>query len=431
MIFKKKWIVCIFIFSIVLTSIPDKSSAIITYAEFGPVTIEGSNGEYLMVFKQYTISNEVSVHQAIKSRTMRRLPTEFQIEEINDTEIIEETFDYNGRTYFINQTDVVVQDGTAYLLLATWDQTSDNVTFFALTSENNGVSWSDPILIYNTSVVYSDDTYYSFDAIEKDDYLVLGYGYKAEVNISGIIFEVAVADVLEINANTLIVTSNYTINSGYGLDFEFYNYNGDILVIYTDNPGIAGTVQFDELDDSYAIVSSIATFSPPENRLKLLKPTVTYWLGLFYVVAQDNLTDVVDAVQGTIKRESFLWGKSFKVTQGFFGLEVVENSIKNRVIIKAQDNFDGYYRRDPSITVYENRLFLTFIVGRGSRFGGRGYPGVAFAFSADGDTWTNNFLGEYSFFMNLGTYFVIGTVAVFAVSYPSYLVYSKGIKGKK
>ena len=38
---------------------------------------------------QDTISNEQSISQDIKSRTMRRLPTEFQIEEIKPEKLIE------------------------------------------------------------------------------------------------------------------------------------------------------------------------------------------------------------------------------------------------------------------------------------------------------------------------------------------------------
>lgn len=427
--FKKEWIVFIFVFSIVLTSIPNYTNAIITYAEYGPTTVEGSDGEHVMVFVQDRISNEVSVDQHIKSRTMRRLPTEFQIEEINDTEIMLESFNFNGTDYYTNQTDVVYLDGVSYLFIAAHDQITDNLTFFALTSENNGVSWGELALVYNTSVTYGNDTYYAFDAINKDDGLVLSYSYGAEVNLSGIIYYVVVNDVLEIDPDTLEITDTFYVASGFGKDFQFYNHNDDLLVIYSEESGLTSTVQFDQLDDSYSIVSSIITLDPPNNLVILLQPTVTYWLDRFYVVAQDNLADVVDADQGIIKIESFLWGTSFKVEQGFFGLEAISSTIQEHNVIKSIDNFDGYYRKDPCLSVYEDRLFLTFIVGRGSRFGSKGWPGAAFAFSADGDTWTNNYLGEYSFFMNLGTYFVIGTVGLFAVVYPSYLVYSKKTKG--
>jgi len=427
--FKKKWIVFIFVFSIVLTSIPNYTNAIITYAEYGPVTVEGSDGEYVMVFVQDRISNEISVDQHIKSRTMRRLPTEFQIEEINDTEIMVENFNFNGTSYHTNQTDVVYLDGVSYLFMAARDHTSDNVTFFALTSENNGVSWGELSLVYNTSIPYGEDTYYTFDAITKDNGLVLSYSYGAEVNLSGTIFYVTVNDVLEIDPDTLEVTDTFYVSSGFGKDFQFYNHNDDLLVIYTDESGLTSAVQLDQLDDSYSILSSIITIDPPNNLVTLLQPTVTYWLDRFYVVAQDNLTDVVDEGQGIIKIESFLWGTSFAVTQGYFVLEAVTGTIQAHNVIKSIDNFDGYYRKDPCLSVYDDRLFLTFSEGRGSRFGGRGWPGSSFAFSNDGDIWTNNYLGEYSFFMNLGTYFVIGTVGLFAIVYPSYLVYSKKIKG--
>ncbi len=427
----KKWIVFIFVFSIVLTSIPQKTSALITYAEYGPNTVQGSNGEYVMVFVQDTISNEVSIEQSIKSRTMRKLPTEFQIEEINDTVILSETFDFNGTSYYTNQTDVVYLDGVSYLFIAAHDQTTNNVTFFGMASENNGVTWGELSRVYNTSVIYSDSTYYNFDASYKGNDLILGYTYGAELNVSGTIFYVDVADVLEIDPDTLEVTDITFVSGGFGKDFEFYNHNGDILVIYSEESGLSSTVQFEELDASYSVVSTIANFEAPNNEELVMKPTVTYWLDRFYMIAQDNLTDIVDEDQGIIKTESFLWGKSFKVTQGMFGLEAVSGSVQDHIVIKDQDNFDGYYRREPSLTVYEDRLFLTFIVGRGSRFGGRGLPQAAFAFSADGDTWTNNFLGEYSLFMNLGTYFVIGTVGLFAVVYPSNLVYTKRMKGKK
>ena len=429
--FSKKLLVFIFDFALTLTSIPNYTSAIVTYADLGPVTVEGSNGEYVMVFVQDTISNEVSVEQNIKSRTMRRLPTEFQIEEINDTEILSETFEFNGTEYYTNQTDVAYLNGFCYLFIAAEDLTTNNVTFLALKSDNNGVSWSEPTLILNTSIIYGEDSYFCFDLVTKGSELVLGYGYGFEQILGNETYYLTSADVLEIDPDTLNVTDSFFIGSGFGKDFEFYNYNDDILVIYTEESGLVHTVEFEELDDTYSTVATIGSFEPPYDVLSIMKPTVTYWLGQFYMIAQDNLTDVIDVGQDIVKSETFLWGKSFEVTQGLFGLEAIAGTIQDHVIIKDQDNFDGYYRREPSLSVYEDRLFLTFIVGRGDRFGGKGWPGVAFAFSADGDTWTSNFLGDYSFFMNLGTYFIIGTVGLFAIVYPSYLVYTKRIKGKK
>lgn len=428
---KKEWVVFVIVFSIMLTSIPNYSSAIITYSDYGPVTTEANSGEYVMVFIQDTISNEQSISQDIKSRTMRRLPTEFQIEEINDTVIMDQTFDFNGTEYYTNQTDIVILNGLCYLFIGAEDMTSHNVTFLALTSDNNGVSWSDPTIVYNTSVVYSEDTYFNFDAINYGTKLILAYGYGQEVNVSGNIYTVTVSDVLEINPTTLEVTDTYYVSSGFGKDFEFYTYNNKLLVIYTEQQGVTSSVSFEELGSTYNTVSVIATIDPPYNAIKVLKPTVTYWSNGFFVIAQDNLTDVVDSAQGIIKTETFLWGVSFQVTQGLLGLEEISGTRQNHVIIKDQANFDGYYRREPSLSVYEGRLFLTFIVGRGDRFGGKGYPSVAFAFSADGNVWTNNFIGDYSLFMNLGTYFVIGTLGLFAVVYPSYLVYTKRVKSKK
>ena len=427
----KNWIAFFIVFSIVLTSIPDYSYAIIAYADYAPTTIQGSGGTYLMVFRQDRISNDVVVDQLLKSRTMRKLPTEFQIEEINDTVIMNIQFTYNESSYFINQTDVVLLNNIAYLFIAAQDMTSNNVTFFVRTSADNGVSWGDLILLYNTTVEYSEDTYYTFDAINRNNELILSYSYGLEVELGNFTTTLTVNDVLEIDPDLLEVTNVVYVPNGFGKDFEFYNYNENLLVIYSEESGLTHTLYFDQLDFNYNVVTNIYSTDAPQNQLSLLKPTVTFWSNRFYIVAQDNLTDEFNIAQGIIFHETYLWGVSFQATYGTFGLQPVTNTITNHIVIKGLDDIDGYYRRDPSLTVYEGRLFLTFIVGRGNRFGGTGNPSVAFAFSADGDTWTNNFLGNYNLFVNLGTYFVIGTVGLFAVIYPSYLVYTKQIKGKK
>ena len=121
------------------------------------------------------------------------------------------------------------------------------------------------------------------------------------------------------------------------------------------------------------------------------------------------------------ENEFFFWGAWFEDVDE-------ESTLVYHTVVKGVA--DGYYRKDPSLSTYEGRIFLSYEVGEGSRFGSAGTPDVLFAFSSDAQTWTKDFIGKISLFLNPGAYFVMATLGCFALAVPSFIFYDKYKKGK-
>ena len=424
----KKIIVFLLIGSFLVTFVtPLSTQAVDTYSTTNGRLTQVGDGDYLMVYKHNTIRNERIAIAEIRARICERTPTEFKTIEEDDVSVMnwEFTPEYKfpqfedpviSPTHSANQTALVYHEGISYLFIASENLTSHNLEFFLLHSEDNGATWSDLIFLNYTQIDF--DRFVWFDAsiinqlLEDQLYLALSFteGYTR---------------VLYIDIDTLEVENEELASDYFGDDFSLLLHNERIYIVSTILPAVeiynATEIRFTYTADGIELYFNQIVIEAPQQRTDLYYPTITFWDNQFLIIAQDRLLDVYDAEQGIQFEEFYLWGVLID--------DITDSTPKYVTVIKGSDEPDGYYRMLPQVTVYEDNIFLAYIAGQGSRFGG-GNPDVDFAFSTDGETWTSQYMGQFSFFLNPGVYFAFGVIGCFAIVLPVYYFYTRYKKGK-
>ncbi|MCG3215648.1 MAG: hypothetical protein KAS63_02960 [Candidatus Heimdallarchaeota archaeon] len=418
---QKKLLLIVLVSLVALSSIPRSIQGVDLHADSAASLVEGANEEYLVVFRYDRISNDRVVEEQIRARLCKRTPTEFQTIDVNDLVVTSKDFEFSDREYSINQTELVYLDGIAYLLLAVEEIASTNLVFFIMTSEDNGLTWSNYRFLTNTSTIFTNFNW--FDAVKTQNQVFIAYSFRLTSSINRTMrFFVEKFPLL--SPSTIEQTSVH-----YGDDFELFNYDNVVYLVSTDPTGLEpfSQVRLTTVSSNGMLFSGVtALMGAPENRAAYFNPSVTYWENGFFVAAHDRRLDVYDVVQNISFEEYYLWGAKVE-DFGPDGDLATEPTVTSIVVVK--EDTDGYYRMDPSVTVYLGEIFIAYTVGEGRRFGG-GWPEIGFSFSKDGKTWTNDYLGTFSLFLNPGIYFAIATVGLFVLAMPCLYFYNKFRKGK-
>ena len=411
----KKSIYVVFVSVLVFSSIPNYTLAIETFADYFPLLTEVNNGEYMLVYERDWISNEVVYEQALYSRNIKKTPTEFQTIEIEDTYITPWTIDFDGFEVRLNRTALVTFGDTTYLFGAAEGVDTGNLTFVATETSDNGATWEEVVVVQNTTIPFDD--FFCFDVTYRGSNLYLAYSYDSLPDRTQIV---------NIDPISYGILSETLAGDYFGFDFKLYPATIDAeerIYITSTEPGL-----MEEVRVTYTLTG--VDFFPvmemrieaPEKKTEDFNPTMIWWEAeeKFFLVAQDKLTDEYNPAQNITFDEYYLWGASFD--------DVDDTSVDMHMVVK--DVADGYFRKDPSLETYEGRIFLSYQVGEGSRFGSGGTPDITFAFSADAQVWTKDFIGKISIFLNPGSYFVIATLGCFALAIPSIIFYNRFKKGK-
>lgn len=407
--FSRKWLYMILVGFMIFSILPQTSQGVVFYTDFMPVLGEGNDGEYVLVYKYDTISNEQVVDEDLKSRRCVSTPTEFQTVEADDTHVSEWDFTYEGRPIETNQTDTIYLDSKNYLFLATEDRFSDNLTFFVFVTEDNGINWGEVQWVYNTTVKMN--MFLGFGVSYTATNIVVAYSYK--INPAGTVKR---TEVLKLSRTSLGFVSNSYSSEYYGDDFDLINENDVIYIASTyTGTGDQKYVRVTSTIDGITLQLSNIMLIPPYNLAEQFEPSIIAWNDGFFVVAHDLIEDIFDETQNITFTEYMLWGASFSSLSE-------PDSVSNHTVIKSVS--DGYYRKSPSLSVYRNQIFLAFELGEGTRLGG-GRPEIAFSFTANGNTWTDNYMGTFTIYFNPGILFAIATVGCFIIVLPVYLIISK------
>lgn len=406
----KKLFFVTFISVLVISSIPNYTLAIETFSDHQPCLTAGNQEEYLMVYIRNSISNEVIYERNIFSRNIRKTPTEFQIIEDDDTLVTPLRFELDDITVHINKTAIITFNDLTYLFMAAHETNSGNLTFLVTVTSDNGRTWSDLVYFLNTTLAF-DNNFYNFDVAYIGENFYLAYSYNLVGNKT---------QVFHIDSEDFAVLSETQAGNYFGVDFKLYPYDGRVYILSTE-PFLKQQVRITYTTIGFGFEGPTLLLDAPQLLTDEFNPTMVRWNNGFFMAAHDKLTDEFNPAQNITFDEYYLWGAWFE--------DVNEpNSVEYHTVVR--DTADGYFRKDPSLAVYEGKLFLSYQYGEGSRFGSAGTPDITFAFSSDSQTWTHDFIGNVSIFQNPGSYFVIATIGCFALVVPSLFFYNKYKKGK-
>ncbi len=405
----KKLLYITFISVLVISSIPNYTLAVETFADDLPLLAKGNQEEYMMIYVRSSISREVIYDRNVFSRNIRKTPTEFQTIENDDTVVTPLRFELDDITVHINKTAIITYNDKTYLFMAVHERISDNLTFLVTDTTDNGRTWSDLNYFLNTTLAF--DGFYNFDVAYRGENLYLAYSYNQEGDKT---------KVFNIDSEDYAVLSESQAGNYFGVDFKLYPYDGRVYILSTE-PFLKRQVRITYTTTGNGFEGPTLLFDAPQLLTEEFNPTMVRWNDGFFMAAHDKLTDVFNPEQNITFDEYSLWGAWFE--------DVDEpNSIEYHTVVT--DKADGYFRKDPTLEVYEGRLFLSYQYGEGSRFGSAGTPDIVFAFSSDSQTWTNDFIGKISVFLNPGAYFAIATIGCFVLIVPSLYFYNKYKKGK-
>ena len=275
---QKKLLLIVLVSLVALSSIPRSIQGVDLHADSAASLVEGDNEEYLVVFRYDRISNDRVVEEQIRARLCKRTPTEFQTIDVNDLVVTSKDFEFSDREYSINQTELVYLDGIAYLLLAVEEIASTNLVFFIMTSEDNGLTWSNYRFLTNTSTIFTNFNW--FDAVKTQNQVFIAYSFRLTSSINRTMrFFVEKFPLL--SPSTIEQTSVH-----YGDDFELFNYDNVVYLVSTDPTGLEpfSQVRLTTVSSNGMLFSGVtALMGAPENRAAYFNPSVTYWENGFFV----------------------------------------------------------------------------------------------------------------------------------------------------
>ena len=407
--FSKKWLFSILIGFIIFSIFPQSTYGVVFYTDYMPNISEGNNEEYVLIYKYDTISNDKVVFEELKSRRCRRTPTEFQTTESDDTLIISWDFVYEGRKIRSNRTDLVYFNSRSYVFIAAHDTASGNLSFFVTYSENNGATWENIQWVFNTSVRIN--YFLEFGVANLGSELFLAYSYK--INPSG---TVKFTKILTLDPLSLDVELSDISTDFYGYDFELYAHENNIYVVSTYEDAFTNkSVRLTYTSTGTSFDGPTVYLTSPYGLVEYFEPTIVAWNDGFFVAGHDLIEDIYDEAQNITFTEHILWG-------AYIGNIADDTTITYHTVVK--DEAGGYTRKSPSLSTYEGQIFLAFELTEGTKLGG-GRPEIVFSFSTNGNTWTDNYMGDFKIYFNPGIFFAIATVVCFAIVLPVYLILSK------
>jgi len=419
----KRFLVLAFLGIILFLIIPSSAQLTEIHSDTMAILTEANDNEYLLVYKYDTIRNERVVNEEIRARTCKRTATEFQTRDIEETLVMDWRFRADHKfpkredppltvTHVANKTALVFYEETAFLFLVAQNLTATDLELFLLYSEDNGAIWSDLIYL-NITAEINIINFRWFDAsiLENEIFVAI-----SDLSRTRLVF---------IDPDAKEISSEEDSLEYYGRDFELYDYDNKVYIVSTILPtqGLNAT----HISLTYIIGTSFyfqrANIQAPMQLSEYFNPSIVFWPkeNQFLIIAQDKLIDVYDLTQGIFFEEDYLWGVMVSGTD--------DTTPEYIDVVKDRETVDGYYRREPSVSIYEEQIFVAFEVGEGRRFGG-GFPEVGFGFSTNGETWTASYLGQFTIFNNPGIYFAVAAVGSFVIVLPSYYFYNRYRKRK-
>lgn len=421
----KKLPLILIISMLVLSSIPSGVQAKELYGYYGFAFTEGSNQEYVLVYKKDIIETDIIQDRELYSRRVYKTPTEFRTEyEEDDVKISQLEYEIEDHEYLIMNTSLVTLNSFVYLVVAARNLTSNKLVIFATFTEDNGDSWykfsteTELATLDFTCILTSDVSYtsfYCFDTVAFQGNITFVYTFRDGIRRNSTIVSFDPTGLPYKMADEQLNEDEYTIKDAYymGQDFDLYEHDGRIYVVYTDF--IRGYIRFTYLLEDGINLASATTLEPPVGDTDTLNPTIIFWNDGFYIIGQDRHFTFVNQVQ---LFELHLWGVWIE--------DVGRDSTIIIYPVLGKSYHDGFYEQRSILSTYEDDLIVVY--ERGHSTGSGGLPDIGFFFSDDGSQWTTKYLGEMSIFANLGFIFFVATIGVFIVVLPSYIFIKKSKK---
>lgn len=403
---KRRHVLFIFVFVILsIASVPHTSQAKILNAYYNTDLTPTPSDIYLLFYDKDAKEKEIIITREIYARQCMQTPTAFRTVEMDDALVTKVQFDYGAQTFLVMHPEGVYTDEYVYMVTGANDTKTQEISFFVTYSNDSGVTWSDMHFIYNTTLTSAN--LYQYVPVIIEDNLYIYYTYKSSV--------FPFTNVTIVDLSTLEVLDVLQLQDFFGKDFDLYYHNNKLYIVSTD-PTDKDYVRFTYSEDGYNISDIESRIPSLDRNVTLHNPTLTYWKDGFYIVAEDMHDAIIHQKEVS---ELYLWG---------VWIEDVGKTVSPSDISKlGSQEYDGYFEKDASITVVNNQLFVSCTQDK-SAAGLQGYPDIAFFFSADGKTWTHQFMGSKSLISNPGVIFAIATVIVFAVTVPVVLVIQKRMK---
>ncbi|MCK4845159.1 MAG: hypothetical protein KAS95_05775, partial [Candidatus Heimdallarchaeota archaeon] len=198
-----------------------------------------------------------------------------------------------------------------------------------------------------------------------------------------------------------------------GLDFDLYEHDGKIYVVYSDV--LRGQIKFTYLKEDGVNLTDATIIEPPVGYTNVLNPAIVFWNEGFYIIGQDEHSTIVEQAE---LFELHLWGVWIE--------DVGRDTTMIRYDVIGKTYHDGFYEQKTLLSTYLDDLVAVY--ERGDSSLGGGLPDIGFFFSDDGEQWTTKYLGKMSIYTNLGFIFFVATIGVFIVVLPSYIFIKKSKK---
>lgn len=409
---------------LVLSSIPSGVQALKIYGYYGYAFTEGTNQEYLLVYKKDIMETDIIKDREIYSRLIYKTPTEFRTEYEEDDVIISKLeYEIADHKYFVMNMSLVTLNSFTYLIVAARNLTSNKLVIFATFTENNGISWQkfstetelgtlDYTCLLTSDISYT--SFYCFDSIAFKGNITFVYTFRDGIQRNSTIVSFDPTGLPFKMADEQLDADKYTREDAYymGQDFDLYEHEGRIYVVYTDIN--RGYVRFTYLLEDGVNLATATTIEPPIGDTDILNPTIVFWNDGFYIVGQDKHSTFIEQVQ---LFELHLWG---------VWIEDVGRESTMIEYFLGKTYHDGFYEKKSLLTTYKDNLVVVYERGHSSK--GGGYPDIGFFFSDDGEQWTTKYLGEMNLFTNLGFILFVATIGVFIIVLPSYIFIKKNKK---
>ena len=420
----KKLPLIMIISMLVLSSIPSGVQALKIYGYYGFAFTEGNDQEYVLVYKKDVVETDIVQNREIYSRRVYKTPTEFRTEyEEDDVKISQLEFEIEDHNYFIMNSSLVKHNEVVYLMVAARDLTTNKLAIFATYTEDNGNSWqkfsteTETGTLDYTCILTSDISYtsfYCFDSVVFQGNITFVYTFRDGIRVNSTIVSFDPTNLEAKMADEQLDEDEYTSKDAeyMGLDFDLYEHEGRIYVVYSDVR--RKHIKFTYLKEDGVNLAEATIIEPPVGDTNILNPSIVFWNEGFYIIGQDK--------HSTIVEQAML----FEIHR--WGVWIEEVGSDSPIVISkiGKALHDGFYEQKSLLSTYKDNLIAVY--ERGDSSLGGGLPDIGFFFSDDGEQWTTKYLGEMSLFTNLGFIFFVATIGVFIVVLPSYIFIKKSKK---
>jgi len=409
---------------LVLSSIPSGVQALKIYGYYGFAFTEGNDQEYVLVYKKDVVETDIVQNREIYSRRVYKTPTEFRTEyEEDDVKISQLEFEIEDHNYFIMNSSLVKHNEVVYLMVAARDLTTNKLAIFATYTEDNGNSWqkfsteTETGTLDYTCILTSDISYtsfYCFDSVVFQGNITFVYTFRDGIRVNSTIVSFDPTNLEAKMADEQLDEDEYTSKDAeyMGLDFDLYEHEGRIYVVYSDVR--RKHIKFTYLKEDGVNLAEATIIEPPVGDTNILNPSIVFWNEGFYIIGQDK--------HSTIVEQAML----FEIHR--WGVWIEEVGSDSPIVISkiGKALHDGFYEQKSLLSTYKDNLIAVY--ERGDSSLGGGLPDIGFFFSDDGEQWTTKYLGDMSLFKNLGFIFFVATIGVFIVVLPSYIFIKKSKK---